>query len=227
MTDETPKNPVPTHHWPQQSPIELLAERSYHVRTTDRFESDYREAPYAGLFRGEPGHRNFELTDPYPGEHPPMARLGNIDARLIKIHLHTPPEHDLERDDTGGEIHLIHRIVAPTSGSTLLVVGVFFREHADAPPMGAFVDSWKRGCASEVEAASIDPRTLLPRDTTKWYRYEGSLTSKPYDEIVSWLIFTEPLRITSEDLRALEREAAQPERAVQPLDRRFVLRNFE
>lgn len=63
--------------------------------------------------------------------------------------------------------------------------------------------------------------------TDKWYRYEGSLTSEPYSEIVSWLVFVDPLGIDSADFRKLKKNAHQPERPVQPINRRFVIRNFQ
>jgi carbonic anhydrase len=215
---------------PTQSPIELRQSSSIYVASLnlEPFEYNYCEAPYSGTFQGEVGHRNFVLTEPYPGLHPPMIRLGDIRARLIKIHLHTPPEHDLEGDDTGGEIHLIHEIVAPTTGSTLLVLGVFFRERAEDAhaPMKGFFDTWTKGCASETGEVTIDPRCLLP-DTSEWYRYEGSLTTKPYDEIVSWLVFTKPLGIDSQSFKQLRERAHQPERGLQDVNRRFVLRNFK
>lgn len=235
MTEHVPKNPFPAQHWSQQSPIELRASHSLHVPSlrTQPFEHDYREAPYAGSFAGEPGHRNFVLTKPYPGAHPPVVRAAGVTAQLVKIHVHTPPEHDLEGSNEGGEIHLIHEIVAPTQGSTLLVLGVFFRERAEGDPeqpedsaLRRFIEGWSGGCTGEA-GVTIDPRCLLPANTSRWFRYEGSLTSAPYDESVSWLVFNEPLRLHSRDLEELRRHAEQPERKPQALNRRFVLRSFE
>lgn len=71
----------------------------------------------------------------------------------------------------------------------------------------------------------IDARKLLPSQR-KWYRYEGSLTSEPYSEIVTWIVFPALLSISSDDLTQLKKEAHQPEREIQDINRRVLLRNF-
>ena len=65
-----------------------------------------------------------------------------------------------------------------------------------------------------------------PASYKRWYLYEGSLTSKPTREVVTWIVFPTSLDVASDDLRKIERHAHQPERDVQALNRRYVLRNF-
>ncbi|MBC8115927.1 MAG: carbonic anhydrase family protein [Candidatus Saccharimonas sp.] len=241
---EHSQNPVPMDHWAQQSPIKLFRAESLYVEFPKSFLSiDYSGAPFSGKFDGVPGHKNFVLNELSPDQNPPLVKLGCVTAELVKIHLHTPSEHELEGENKGGEIHLIHQIKNPTGGSELLVLGVFFevkakKEKAEKEEKATSVESkffqlWAaslKAAAQQTGLAdapdvSIDPRHLLPK-TTKWYRYEGSLTSEPYREIVSWVVFTKTLGIESEDLKLLQAEAHQPEREVQAINRRFVLRNF-
>ncbi len=66
------------------------------------------------------------LNDPEMLPHPPILTLGSSTALLIKIHVHAPSEHKLDGKHKAGEIHLVHRIDSPASGSTLVVLGVFF-----------------------------------------------------------------------------------------------------
>lgn len=225
------KNPFPMSHWPQQSPIKLFKSESLFVEfPKNHLTLDYRDAPFMGEFVEDHGHTNFVLTKPHPGKHPPVIILGNQKAELVKIHLHTPSEHDLEGANQDGEIHLIHKIDSPTGGSELIVLGVFFKKAAKAIK-GDFFKTWtnelknakKGGDGPEIP---IDPRNLLPPHD-KWYRYEGSLTSEPFNEIVTWIVFPAPLGIASEDLNKLKKEAHQPERPTQDINRRFVLRNFK
>lgn len=226
------KNPFPMDHWAQQSPIKLFKAESTYVEFPQSFLSiDYSGAPFDGEFCGEPGHRNFVLSKLRPGQRPPLVTLGSVQAELVKIHVHTPSEHELEGDPSDGEIHLIHEIKNPTAGSELVVFGVLFDEKK-VGVKSDFFKMWatqlkaaKRTARSDAATVSIDPRQLLPT-TTKWYHYEGSLTSEPYNEFVSWLVFPDTLGITSDDLKKLKREAHQPERETQGVNRRFVLRNF-
>lgn len=224
-------NPVPLDHWPQQSPIRLFKDQAIFVSPGDALTIDYSGGPFSGKFEGEEGHRNFVLDPPSPRQTPPIVTLGAVRGQLIKIHLHSPSEHDLEGKNHDVEIHLIHRIERPTSGSELLVLGVLFGKRARTPSSAFFADWAAHGAARDGlkratrRAIRLDPRQLLPKQHT-WFRYEGSLTSPPYNETVSWLVFNQPLAVSSTDLKLLERDAHQPERAPQPVSRRFVLRNF-
>jgi len=155
-----------------------------------------------------------------------------VTAKLVKIHVHTRSEHHVDGEELDGEIHLVHRIVEPTAGSTgstLIVLGVFFA--ADTDPRTCvpheLCEAWagSRGADAGAEV-KITPGLLLP-DQSRWYRYEGSLTTPAYDEIVSWLVFATPLGIASDDLERLRSGAAQRDHKLQALGRRFVLRNFE
>lgn len=223
---ETPKNPAPADHWSQQSPIDLSHRHSYAcVPPPHYFSHDYEDGPYHGEFVEKNGHWNFELRL-RPDQRPPMLRLNGLEARLVKIHLHTHSEHHLDGHEMAGEIHLIHEIAEPSDGSKLIVLGVFFEadEAAEGSHQARFMKAW---AADDVEEADVDPRQLLPSITTDWYRYEGSLTSEPYDEVVSWLVFTEPLKVHSASFEAIAKSAYQPERTeLQPRNRRFVLRSF-
>lgn len=146
-------------------------------------------------------------------------------AKLVKIHVHTRSEHHVDGEELDGEIHLVHRIEHPAMGSTLIVLGVFFA--ADTDPRTCvpheLCEAWAGSRGAEVK---ITPGLLLP-DQSRWYRYEGSLTTPAYDEIVSWLVFATPLGIASDDLKLLRSCAAQGDHKPQALGRRFVLRNFE
>lgn len=229
-----PTNHVPTHFWKQQSPINLVKKNSIHVKFPRTFlKFDYKDAPFAGQFEGENGHANFVLDKPHAGNNLPMLTMGDVTAELIKVHLHTPSEHDLEGSDLGGEIHLIHRLASPVNGSELVVVGVFFKEDNKAAKNEVF-SMWaeqvdpKSKATTDSKRQKIDPRSLVPKNpnSEKWYRYEGSLTSEPYSEIVSWLVFVDPVGVGSAAFKTLKDNAHQPERPVQPINRRFVIRNF-
>jgi carbonic anhydrase len=84
----------------------------------------------------------------------------------------------------------------------------------------------KKGVAKDAEKEiSLDPRVLLP-NLDHWYRYEGSLTSAPYSEFVSWIVLVDQLAVDSTEFQKLKKNAHQPDHRVQPINRRFVIRNF-
>lgn len=227
MADATVQLPAPI--WNQQSPIILSRKHSYYSpfpKNTLRF--DYKDAPFPGRFVVENGHANFVLDKPHAGDNLPRVMFGDITAELVKIHLHLPSEHDIEGVDQQGEIHLVHRICSQVTGSEVFAVGIFFNrsnEGAACPLLQAWCEKADEPQPSEI--VRLDPRLLIPK-FQHWYRYEGSLTSDPYPENASWVVLVEPLLVkcSDEQIAKLVERANQPERDIQLLNRRIVLRNF-
>lgn len=231
--------------WPQQSPIVLSKAASFQADFDANFPKGYFkiEYPAAGRYPGyfelKDGHRNFVLCE--DSGPLPAIRLGHETAHLIKVHYHDGSEHDVEGVQKPGEIHLIHKIVNPQEGSTLIVLGVHFEPDPEAKSCltvcapSETTAAPTPGCESPTHR--INPTMLLPvpdakggrskSDTSKhWYRYEGSLTTPPFSETVRWLVFAKPIRACNEDLKTIRCGATQHEEPTQPLNRRFVLRNF-
>jgi carbonic anhydrase len=230
----SPTNHSPNHFWKQQSPINFVKDHSIHVKFPKSFlKFEYKDAPFLGRLEGADGHGNFVLDKPHSGSNLPMFTMGNVTAELIKIHLHTPSEHDIEGKDLGGEIHLIHRLASPVNGSELVVVGVFFNVDKAAEKR-EFFSMWaaqvdpKSKVTPDSKGVKLDPRGIVPKNpnSENWFRYEGSLTSEPYSEIVSWLVFADPIGVLPAEFKILKEHAHQPERPMQPINRRYVLRNF-
>lgn len=48
-------------------------------------------------------------------------------------------------------------------------------------------------------------KDLLPKSTNKFYRYKGSLTTPPCNEIVMWTIFEEPIEVAQEQLDVMRK----------------------
>ena len=51
--------------------------------------------------------------------------------------------------------------------------------------------------SSEVAHADFAVEALLPSELGPFYRYHGSLTTPPCNEVVEWVVFEEPLKISS------------------------------
>lgn len=46
----------------------------------------------------------------------------------------------------------------------------------------------------------IDPTTFFPENKAYW-TYEGSLTTPPFNESVTWILFKEPIEVSEEQLK--------------------------
>ena len=123
------------------------------------------------------------------------------------------------------EIHLIH---VPKDGgdypSPLVVIGILY--------------SVKDACETNkgmqlclCQDNDIDPLEFFPVENDKphitdWYHYEGSLTSFPFSENVSWFVMDKRGDVTAQEVDELTKRASQHAREIQPLARRLVVRSF-
>lgn len=73
----------------------------------------------------------------------------------------------------------------------------------------------------------VDPSVFVALPNYDFYRYEGSLTTPPHSENVSWIVLKEHNKLDSADEIAVEKDATESARDLQPVNRRFILRNFK
>lgn len=215
---------TPTH-WPQQSPINLR----------DAFTTEFPAIKwnYAHTLKGvfckchEPGRAcNLYITSGTA-----TVSAGGPRCRLASLHLHSPSEHLVDGMRHCTELHLVHKLPRPTAGFTYLVVGVFLIEVPDKQQRTAkaFKDIAKAlampGPTKKDDKFTFHPASLIPR-TKEHFRYEGSLTTEPFSEDVSWIVFRDPVCVESCYLQTIREKSTHDPREIQQHARRFVLKNF-
>ena len=138
---------------------------------------------------------------------------------LVQFHFHHRSEHTVDGADFPLELHLVH---ADADGA-LAVVGVFLEEGAANE---ALAPVWRHLPAEAGPAAlvagMVDANALLPERRTTW-RYPGSLTTPPCSEGVSWLMMTEPVTASREQIEAFGALFPINNRPVQPLNGRRLV----
>lgn len=150
--------------------------------------------------------------------------LDGIRYELQQIHLHAPSEHTVAGRTYDAELHLVHA----SADGKLLVVGILFATGAENVPLRPLFDAMPKEPSSETSGATpIDLATLLP-EAPRFFRYEGSLTTPPCTEGVTWLVLEPgaagPATLSAEQLDALRAALPAPNaRPVQPLDGRAVI----
>src|SRR5918998_861725 len=135
-----------------------------------------------------------------------------------QIHIHTPAEHQLDWNRFPVEQHFVHR---GPNGETL-VVGLFL---APGGSGGTVQDAVLGGLPEECgpdRQVTGDLVAALPRDLST-FRYQGSLTTDPYSEPVSWLVLARHGEVAATNAKAYrhlfpEGDAREP----QPLNGRVV-----
>ncbi|XP_037500301.1 carbonic anhydrase 1 [Rhipicephalus sanguineus] len=157
-------------------------------------------------------------------------------------------EHAVDGKRYAGELHLVHFnadkyksfVDAAASEEGLVVVAVFLKEGTAHPQLKSVVDCIPyikyKGMKCALQQP-LDVSSLIPPRSTYW-TYEGSLTTPPWSENVTWIVYKQPIEVSPEQLASFRKllsyeEAVKPQnstdgpidcnvRATQPLKHRIV-----
>ncbi len=191
----------------EQSPIDLTAGRSPDPIS---IEFDYRRTR---IVVENTGHTI--QVNPDPGS---ATVLNGVRFDLQQFHFHHASEHTVDGTQLPLEMHLVHR----SDGGSLAVVGVLFEE---GKPNYALRAVWanlpREPAAAQLVPGELDLASLLPATRTTW-RYRGSLTTPPCTEDVDWVILTEPLTMSAEQIATFGAIYPNNFRPVQPLGERVL-----
>lgn len=153
-----------------------------------------------------PFHNGHTIEVPY--EKGSSIVFKNKSFTLKQFHFHSPSEHTLNGKSYPLEVHFVH---ADEAGK-LLVVGVFVED-------GKF----NSALADTVEGRSVIARNLLPTSTT-YYNYNGSLTTPPCSEGVTWIVLREAIEASKDQLEWLPKlNNGANNRPVMPINGREIL----
>ncbi|XP_043681429.1 carbonic anhydrase 2-like isoform X1 [Vespula pensylvanica] len=105
------------------------------------------------------------------------------------------------------EMHIIHRNAAYPNLSHALnyqdgisVLGIFFQlqeqDNESLNPILNILSDIKWVNKTKQMNNSIALSSLIPKYTDTFYTYKGSLTSPPCNEVVTWIIFSMPVKIS-------------------------------
>lgn len=201
---------------PMQSPIDITRRALVPLGAGPSLRFRYPAAPVGVAVRfevkdGDPVRGRPEVVPELvvvPQEGEARVEVGAAVYPLQSLHWHTPSEHQIGGRTHPMELHLVHR--RPEDGS-FLVVGVLYRvggaNRAIAPAfdlIGRFDPASLAPDRPQEAAASMHLGHLLPEARTT-YRYPGSLTTAPFTEGVSWVVLTELLSASAEQVAAHDR----------------------
>ncbi|MDE0027774.1 MAG: carbonic anhydrase family protein [Deltaproteobacteria bacterium] len=194
----------------EQSPIDLAGAEARRQRPID---FDYATAPVVLLNNGHAIQVNYA-----PGS---GMTLDGVRYELLQFHFHHGSEHTVAGVRLPMELHLVHR----SNKGALAVVGVLLKEGRENHVLAPI---WRhmpaRRARATVAPASVDATALLPEERTAW-RYRGSLTTPPCTQGVSWVVMTEPVEVSAEQIARYGAIFPNSYRPTQPLNRRSLTRD--
>jgi len=193
----------------QQSPIDL----------TGAIKADVADiVPFWSVFRPEVVNNGHTIqANASPNN---ITTFGGEKYKLLQVHWHHQSEHTIEGQHAPLEAHFVHKDMKT---GELMVLGVMMvpGEHNGDLQKVWDVAPFEPGKA--MAKSLVNWYALLPSDHTA-YRYYGSLTTPPCTEIVNWVVFQQPVRVSPAQIKAFADLFPHNNRPVQPQGRRFVLK---
>uniref|UniRef100_H3CRJ6 carbonic anhydrase n=1 Tax=Tetraodon nigroviridis TaxID=99883 RepID=H3CRJ6_TETNG len=159
-------------------------------------------------------------------------------------------EHTVNGLSADAELHVVHynselypnMSAATSQRDGLAVLGVLIVTGEETNPAFDHILNYLsrvRHADQTVYIPAFDIRSLLPRDLRRYYRYNGSLTTPPCHQGVTWTLFHERVQISKAQLLKMETTLYSSKvgdadmvllqdnyRSTQPLNRRMVLASF-
>ena len=191
----------------QQSPIDL----------TGAFESD-GVAPEVsfGEVSGLEAERNAHGVTYHVPSGAAHITLHGQSYDLLQFHFHAASEHHVDGESFPLEVHFV-----TANGGDLAVVGVLFETGEAHDTVDTLWSAIGEPGDRDPLETRIDLTSMLPGEDSAW-RYEGSLTTPPCSEVVSWTVFTTPLTVSEVQVEAFISAVGENARPPQPLHRRYV-----
>ena len=192
-----------------QSPINIESSTNSDIGS---LELNYRDTPLKIANNGRTIRVDYESGS--------YLTLDDRRYELLQFHFHQPSEHLISGRALDMEAHLVHKDW--TTGN-LVVLAVLMTEGKINLALDRVWDKIPFGDDNEeVSDLIINAANLLPEKSDRYYRYQGSLTTPPCSENVTWLILKQPVEISKLQIDRFLEIVGTNARPVQPLNDRIL-----
>lgn len=159
-----------------------------------------------------------------------------------QMHFHWPSEHTIDNKRMGLELHIVHyndkfnsTAYASQDKEGIAVLGILFHVDEDDNPI---IDELLKNSGNVSENAGktmiyedeIKLEDYIPKHTSSYFRYDGSLTTPSCGEAVVWSVFEETIPISMQQVEKFMHvkdsdghELTHNYRSVQPLNARALV----
>lgn len=192
----------------RQSPIDIRGAVAADLPAL-QFQYDTAASP-AWVNNGHTVQLNFQ-----PGS---RLAVGERSFELLQFHLHTPSEEAINGKRADLVAHFVHR---DAQGKLGVVAALFKRGPANPAWGGVLAHLPRPGETLTVADFKLDVASLLPAERG-YYSFEGSLTTPPCSEGVSWMVLKQVQTLSGEQLRAFRRLYAGNARPLQAVNGREI-----
>ena len=193
----------------RQSPIDI---RTPQLADLPAIDFDYKPSP---LHIVDNGHTI--MIHYAPGS---FIRVGGKRYELKQFHFHRPSEERINGQSFEMVVHLVH---ADADGN-LAVVAVLLTKGSDNSLIHKLWNDLPQEKDKEaaLDKVQIDLTQLLPANRG-YYTFQGSLTTPPCSENVTWFVLKHPVTISDAEIVRFSNLYSNDARPTQPLNGRVVL----
>jgi carbonic anhydrase len=145
--------------------------------------------------------------------------VGGVRWELVQFHFHHPSEEKIDGKAHEMVAHLVHK----NAEGKLAVVAVLI----DKGGANELIQTLWKNIPHEkekevaVDSTRIDAAKLLP-ENKDYYTFQGSLTTPPCSEGVTWFVLKAPVKVADGEIAAFAKLYPLNARPVQPLNGRTI-----
>ena len=195
-----------------QSPIDIISENLIESALPP-ISLDYQGSTESIINNGH------TLQVNVTGENTLVTHGGSF--QLKQFHFHSPSEHRIDGESFPLEAHFVHE----NDKGELAVVGLLFRSGEFNQGLVDFGKSAPRkvGQQDKFERSIAELMKEPRRDITRYYRYNGSLTTPPCTEGLRWFVIPVVQTISEDQIANYIDLIGADARGPQPVNARIVL----
>ena len=192
----------------EQSPIDITG---YQNREAAAIEFSYRDDA-SEIER----HDKFLYVRFPPGS---AMTIGERRFELMQAHAHAPSEHAVGGQGFASEMHLVHQ----SASGELAVVALLYRLGTPDPVIEEMLRSERGEDGATRRYVNINAADFVPRELG-YFTYDGSLTTPPCSEGVSWFVMQSAVTISQDQVDQLQTISGGPSnRRLQPIGTRSIV----
>lgn len=136
---------------------------------------------------------------------------------LLQFHYHATSEHTIKGEYSPLEVHFVHR----HADDDFAVVGIMYEQGEANDLFNKYLKHFPAEKGEYTSDEKFDLAALLPNNLS-YYHYDGSLTTPPCSEVVSWYLLQNPLRASQEQIKDFSDILDKNFRPIQELNGRTI-----
>ncbi len=192
-----------------QSPVNIALKNVKPCKDLKKLEFDYKSSK---IYISNTGHTvQFNIT----GEN--TLKIKDKVYKLLQFHFHAMSEHTINGKHFPLEVHFVHKY----SNTDFAVVGAMFIKGKENALLKKYLDKFPTEKGKYSSDETLDLSSLLPK-MKSYYNYNGSLTTPPCSEVVSWYVLSKPIEASKQQLEQFAKILHSNFRPVQPLNGRQI-----